>query len=72
MQIQYFKPYKTLAHIHSLNGSLQEVEIIGIIEDNTSSQTTYIAEYNNIRCTAIYNCFASAYYVDDKYGIIKD
>ena len=32
----------------------------------------YVAEYNGVRCTAIYNPFVNRYYVDDKYGVLKD
>ena len=31
-----------------------------------------MAEYNGIKCTAIYNCFSGCYYVDDLYGVIED
>ena len=32
----------------------------------------YLAEYNGVRCHAIYNPFVNRFYVDDKYGVIKD
>lgn len=54
-------------HIHSLNGALAEATIVEKVGDNK-----YIAEYNGVRCTAIYNPFVNRYYVDDKYGVIKD
>jgi len=44
-----------------------EVEIIGRKSDND-----VIAEYNGMRCRAIYNVFANAYFVDDVYGRIDD
>lgn len=56
-------PFKTQGCIHSLGGKLAEVEIIGKTGDNE-----YVAEYNGIRCTAIFNPFAGRYYVDDVYG----
>lgn len=54
-------------HIHSLNGALAKATIVEKIGDNK-----YIAEYNGVRCTAIFNPFAGRFYVDDKYGVIKD
>ena len=50
-------------HIHSLNGELREATIVEMVGENA-----YIAEYNGVRCTAIYNQF----YVDDKYGVLPD
>jgi hypothetical protein len=54
-------------HIHSLNGELRDATIVEKTGDNR-----YIAEYNSVRCTAIYNPFVNRFYVDDKYGVIKD
>ena len=64
---------KVTAYIHSLKGIandrnvLGEAEIIREIGDNS-----YLAEYNGVRCTAIYNYFTGRYYVDDVYGRIKE
>ena len=58
---------KCLCCIHSLNGELAEATIIKRIGDNQ-----YLAEYNGVQCTAIFNPFSSKFYVDDKYGVIKD
>ncbi len=58
---------KVLAHIHSLNGELKEASILKKVGDNN-----YIAEFNGIKCTAIFNPFVGKFYVDDKYGVIKD
>ncbi len=64
---------KVTAYIHSLKDHannrhvLGEAEIIGSIGDNL-----YLAEYNGIRCTAIFNPFAGRYFVDDVYGIVKE
>lgn len=64
---------KVSAYIYSLknmnNGSntLGEAEIIKQIGDNL-----YLAEYNGIKCTAIFNCFTGCYYVDDVYGIQQE
>lgn len=63
---------KVEAYIHSLKDRvhdrnvLGEAEIIRQIGDNL-----YLAEYNGIRCTAIFNPFVGRYYVDDVYGIRK-
>lgn len=61
------KPITQQMRIHSLNGELAEATITGKTGDNH-----YIAEYNGVKCTAIYNPFVGAYYVDDIYGVIKD
>ncbi len=64
---------KVQAYIHSLKDHetdrnvLGEAEIIKCIGDNQ-----YLAEYNGIRCTAIFNFFTGCYYVDDVYGIVKE
>ena len=54
-------------HIHSLNGQLKDATILEKVGDNQ-----YIAEYGGVKCTAIYNPFVGRFYVDDKYGVIKD
>lgn len=62
---------KVQAYIHSLKDMkrdrnvLGEAEIIHKIGDNL-----YLAEYNGVRCTAIFNPFVSRYFVDDLYGIV--
>ena len=58
---------KAQAHIHSLNGELREATIIKQIGDND-----YLAEFNGVRCHAIFNYFVGRYYVDDKFGVIKE
>lgn len=64
---------RVLAYIHSLRDKehnrnvLGEAEIIRRIGDNL-----YLAEANGVRCTAIFNFFTGAYYVDDVYGIQKE
>ncbi len=55
------------AKIHSLDGQFAQVKILSDNGDNN-----IIVEYNGKKCTAIYNVFAGAYFVDDIYGIIKD
>ena len=62
---------KVKAYIHSLKDHknnrhvLGEAEIIRKIGDNL-----YLAEYNGVQCTAIFNPFVSRYFVDDLYGIV--
>ncbi len=60
-------PITEQMHIHSLDGALAEATILEKVGDNK-----YIAEYNGVKCSAIYNPFVNRYYVDDKYGVIKD
>ena len=57
----------TEMHIHSLDGELREATILGRLGNND-----YLAEYNGVKCHAIYNPFVNHFYVDDKYGLIKD
>jgi len=58
---------KCLCHIHSLGGGLAEATILERIGDNQ-----YIADYNGVKCKAIFNIFVGKYYVDDKYGVIRE
>ena len=58
---------KCKCHIHSLDGELAEATILERIGDNK-----YLADYNGVKCTAIFNPFVCRYYVDDKYGVIKE
>ena len=54
-------------HIHSLDGEMREATILKKLGNND-----YLAEYNDVRCHAIYNPFVGHFYVDDKYGIIRE
>ena len=64
---------KVEAYIHSLKDRktdrnvLGEAEIIKAIGDNL-----YLAEYNGVRCAAMFNPFVSRYFVDDLYGRISE
>jgi len=60
-------PIKEEMHIHSLNGELREATILKRLGDND-----YLAEYNGVRCHAIFNPFVGRFYVDDKYALIRD
>jgi hypothetical protein len=58
--------------VHSLKDSegkpqLAEATIIEKTGDNI-----YTADYNGIRCTAIFNPFVGRFYVDDIYGVLPD
>jgi hypothetical protein len=65
------KIMQVTAYIHSLKDKehdrhvLGEAEIIKSIGDNL-----YLAEYNGVRCTAIFNFFTGYYYVDDVFGVV--
>lgn len=63
----YEKPYTAKAHIHSLNGEMDEIKVIG--ETQQGNQKMYIVEYKDVICTAIFNWFNCTYYADDIYGI---
>ena len=66
---------KCECYVHSLKqfteqgekNVLAEATIIKRLGDND-----YLAEYNGVKCHAIYNPFAGRYFVDDKYGVIKE
>ncbi len=60
------KPITEPMHLHSLGGKMAEATIIDKVGDNQ-----YVAEYNGVKCTAIYNPFVDSFYVDDKYGILE-
>lgn len=60
-------PIKEKMHIHSLGGEMCEATIIKKLRDND-----YLAEYNGVKCHAIFNPFVGCFYVDDKYGVIQD
>ena len=60
---------KCECYIHSLKEGerhvLGEAMILKRIGDND-----YLAEYNGVKCHAIYNPFVRRYFVDDVYGVI--
>jgi hypothetical protein len=62
---------KCQCFIHSLKQGeknvLAEATIIKRLGDND-----YLADYNGTKCHAIYNPFAGRYFVDDKYGVIRE
>lgn len=62
------KPYTAMAHIHTLDGAIDEVTVLEKVEN--PNQPYYVVDYKGVKCTAIFNCFAGAYYADDKFGVI--
>lgn len=61
---------KVKAYIHSLKGHEYDSHVMGEAEITRSiGDNLYLAEINGVRCTAIFNFFTGAYYVDDVYGI---
>lgn len=62
---------KCECYIHSLKQGernvLGEATILKRLGDND-----YLADYNGVKCHAIFNPFAERYFVDDKYGVIHD
>lgn len=63
MKMNLTKPMR----IHSLGGKIREATIVEKVGDNK-----YIADYNSVKCSAIFNPFVGEFYVDDIYGIIQD
>ena len=61
------KSYKTTAHIHSLDGKMEDITLLEKIGDND-----YIVDYKGVKCHALFNWFVCKYYADDVYGIIKE
>ena len=62
---------KCECYIHSLKQDgknvLAEAIIIKRLGDNS-----YLADYNGVKCHAMFNPFVGRYFVDDKYGVIKE
>ena len=64
---------KVMAYIHSLKDRKTDTNVLGecdILEhiDNNN----IVAEYNGVKCRAIFNPFVSRYFVDDIYGMVED
>ena len=60
-------PFKAQAHIHSLNGKIDEITVLKKVGEND-----YIADYKGVKCHALFNWFNGMYYADDVYGIVKE
>ena len=61
------KPYKTQAHINSLNGKIEEITVLDKVGDND-----FIIDYKGVKCHALFNWFVCEYYADDIYGRVKN
>lgn len=61
------KPFKTQAHIHSLDGRMDEITILKEIGNNS-----YLVDYRGVKCSAIFNTANFQYYADDVYGRKKE
>ena len=53
------KPFKTQAHIHSLDGQMDEITVLEELGNNS-----YLVDYRGVKCSAIFNPFNSTYYLD--------
>ena len=62
---------KCECYTHSLKQDgknvLAEATIIKKLGDND-----YLADYKGVKCHAMFNPFVERYFVDDKYGVIKE
>ena len=59
--------YRTMAHIHSLKGEMDEITVLEELENND-----YIVDYKGVKCHALFNWFVCAFYADDIYRIVKE
>ena len=48
------KPFQTLAHIHSLDGAMDEITVLEEVGNND-----YIVDYKGVKCHALFNWFNS-------------
>ena len=64
---------KVEAYIHSLKDRKTDTNKLGVAEIiEQIGDNQFLAEYNGVRCTAIFNTFVERYYVDDVYGILHE
>ncbi len=61
------KPFKTQAHIHSLDGKMDDITVLEKTGDND-----YIVDYKGVRCHALFNFYNGTYYADDVYGKLNN
>ena len=66
-EVKTMKAYKTMAHIHSLNGEIAEITVLEKVGDND-----YIVDYKGVKCHALFNWFNCTYYADDVYRRIEE
>ena len=60
-------PFKAQAHIHSLDGKMDEITVLEKVGKND-----YIADYKGVKCHALFNWFVCQFYADDIYRIVKE
>lgn len=61
------------AYIHSLKDHENDRHVLGKAEIiQKIADHLYLAKYNGVLCTAIFNPFKGRYFVDDVYGIQKE
>ena len=65
-EVKIMKAYKTMAHIHSLNGEIAEITVLEKVGDND-----YIVDYKGVKCHALFNWFVCEYYADDVYRRVE-
>ena len=68
--ITYQKPYLAEAHLNSLRGGIDDIQILGEFEEDEMRK--FVAVYNGVKCKAILNPFNGDFYADDLYEVIKD
>ncbi|WP_196602943.1 hypothetical protein [Pectinatus frisingensis] len=64
---------KVMAYIHSLKDKEHDRHVLGkatIIK--SIGDNLYLADYNGVKCTAIFNPFVGRYFVDDIYGLHRE
>ena len=58
-------------YIHSLKqGETHVLGIANILEKTGDNE--YLAEYNGVKCRAMFNPYVGRYFVDDVYGIVRE
>ena len=63
---------KVEAYIHSLQNKVTGEHVLGGAEIiRQIGENMYLAEYNGMRCTAIFNPFVGRYFLDDVYGVLS-
>jgi len=62
---------KCECYIHSLQKDGKNNLGMATIEKRVGDNR-FEADYNGVKCTAIFNPFVGRYFVDDKYGVIRD
>ena len=61
------KPFKTQAHIHSLDGQMDEITVLKELGNNS-----YLVDYRGVKCSAIFNWYNGTWYADDVYGRLNE